>query len=121
MIVEAALITTSAVLFVQMGLSDAIQKVIRFRLRIASCPKCLAFWSTLAYCTLTGNGVIVSVATSFICSYVALWLALLYDALALLYNSAYESISETNGASTDAEAGEGESATASTADEVPKM
>ena len=121
MIGEVALVTLSAVLFVQMGLSDAIQKVIHFRLRIASCPKCLAFWSTLAYCLLTKNGVVVSVATSFICSYVALWLALLYDALALLYNYAYESISETNGTPEDAEADKGEPSEASAADEVPQM
>lgn len=119
MIGEAALVTVSAVLFVQMGLSDAIQRTVHVRSRIASCPKCLAFWSTLAYCLLTKNGFIVSVATSFICSYAALWLALLYDALALIYNSAYESITETSGTPTDAEAGEGESSTVSPADEMP--
>ena len=119
MIGEAALVTVSAVLFVQMGLSGAVQETIRLRSRIASCPKCLAFWSTLAYCILTGNGIVASVATSFICSYAALWLALLYDALALIYNSAYESITETNDTSKDAEAGADD--TEATADEVPQM
>ena len=104
MLKEAALITISAVLFVQMGLSSAIQATLHFRSKIASCPRCVCFWSVLAYCLLTENGVIVSVAASFISAYAAQWLALLYDALALLYNSIYESITETDDTATDAEA-----------------
>lgn len=121
MIKEVALITISAVLFVQMGLSAAIQGFFNFRSKIASCPKCATFWSVLAYCLATKNGIAVSVAASFISAYAAMWLALLYDALALLYNSAYESITQTDGASEDAEAGQDESATAPATDEVPKM
>ena len=121
MVKEVALITISAVLFVQMGLSSAIQATLHFRSKIASCPKCATFWSVLAYCLLTRNEIIESVAASFISAYAAQWLALLYDALALLYNSAYESITKTDGASEDAEADTGESSASSAADEVPKM
>ena len=105
MITEAALITASCVLFVQMGLSRAIQDVAGFRSEILSCPKCSTFWSVLVYLLVTGNGIVESVAASFISSYSALWLSLLYDALAKLYNDCYEAISETDDASTDAEAG----------------
>ena len=63
----------------------------------------MSFWSVLAYCILTRNGVVVSLAASFILSYVAQWLALLYDALAFLYNNIYESITETDDTSKDAE------------------
>ena len=101
---EVALVTISAVLFVQMGLSSAIQEILHLRSKIASCPKCASFWSVLAYCLLTRQRPIVSVATSFICAYVAQWLALLYDALAVLYNSAYEAI--TKDAEADTSAGE---------------
>ena len=118
---EVALITASAVLFVQMGLSGAIQETLHFRSRIASCPRCCAFWSVLAYSLLTRNGVVLSVAASFISAYAAMWLSLLYAALALLYNRAYESITETDGAPEDAEAGVDEPAPASADDEVPKM
>ena len=105
MITEAALITVSCVLFVQMGLSRAIQDVAGFRSEILSCPKCSTFWSVFVYLLVTGNGIVESVAASFLSSYSALWLSLLYDALAKLYNDCYEAISETDDASTDAEAG----------------
>ena len=103
MIREAALITVSCVLFVQMGLSDAVQETLRFRSRIASCPKCCAFWCNLGYFLLTGHGVVASVAASFICSYCAMWLAMAYDAVAVLYNRIYESISKEAGATEDAD------------------
>ena len=121
MIREAALITVSAVLFVQMGLSSAIQEKVHVRSTIASCPKCATFWSVLAYCILTRNGVLTSVAASFICAYVAMWLALLYDALALLYNSIYDSITETPDTPEAAEAGPEQSAQAPAADAVSEM
>jgi len=118
---EVAFITISAVLFVQMGLSSAIQEILHIRLKIASCPKCATFWSVLAYCLLTRHGVVESVAASFISSYIALWLALLYDALAGIYNRAYESITQTDGASKDDEAGQDEPAQAPGSDEVSEM
>lgn len=121
MIKEVALITVSTVLFVQMGLSSAIQGFFNIRLRIASCPKCASFWSVLAYCLATKHGFLVSVAASFLSAYVALWLSLLYDALALLYNTAYEHITKTDGAPEDADADEDDYAPASATDEVPEM
>ena len=104
MITEAALITASCVLFVQMGLSGAIQERLGFRSKILSCVRCSTFWSVLAYSLVSGNGIIPSVAASFFSSYASLWLSLLYDALAKLYNSLYESITETNDTPEDAPA-----------------
>ena len=92
MIKEAALITISCVLFVQMGLSEAIQEKLNFKSLIASCPKCLSFWSVLAFSLVNGYGLIPSLAASFIGAYAALWLSLIVDGLAVLYNSIYESI-----------------------------
>lgn len=115
---EVALVTISAVLFVQMGLSEAIQQTLHFHSKILSCCRCCSFWSTLAYCLLTRNGIVVSVAASFICAYVALWLALLYDALAVLYTNAYESITKTDDAPENAEAGQDDSDPATATDEV---
>ncbi len=79
MIRDAALITLICVLFVQMGLSDAIQNILHVRSRIASCPKCLTMWTSLVCFLLHRNGILESVAASFICSYTALWLAMAYD------------------------------------------
>ena len=95
MITEAALILVSCVLFVQAGLSDAIQETLHVKLRIASCPRCLTFWACLAWTLMTGHGLLVSVAASFITSYCAMWLCLAYDALALVYNYLYEQITQT--------------------------
>ena len=117
---EAALIMVSCVLFVQMGLSEAIQETLHIRIRIASCPKCLTWWICCAYLVLHDYGIVTSVAASFILSYCALWLALAYDALATLYNHAYETI--TRGTQEpETEAGSDEAGTETGADAVPKM
>lgn len=103
MIREVALITVSCVLFVQMGLSDAISGVFHVRFRVLSCPRCIVFWSSLIWTLATKNNFVVSVAASFIASYCALWLTLAYDAVAILYNDIYEQITKTNDTSSDAE------------------
>lgn len=92
---EAALIAASCVLFVSMGLSDAVQGVLRVKLRILSCPKCLTFWTTLVWSLSHGAGFVRSVAASFLFSYVALWATLALDGLSVLYNKCYEIISKT--------------------------
>lgn len=103
MITEVALITISCVLFVQMGLADAIQEVVHIRLRIVSCQKCLTWWVCLGFMLWHKYGLVLSVATSFLCSYCALWIALLYDSLAKIYNYLYEQITTTQDTSEDAE------------------
>lgn len=115
---EVALITVSCVLFVEMGLSEAIQRALHISLRIVSCPKCLTWWICLAYQVTHDYGIIEAVAASFVCSYCALWLALAYDALANLYNHAYETI--TRGTPQDTEAGPDENDPESP-DAVPQM
>lgn len=96
------MIALSCVLFVSMGLAQAIQEYVPFRLRILTCPKCLTFWSVLAYNLITGQGVIRSIAVSFITAYIALWAALALDLLNLLYNWIYEKIT-TNQSSAEAQ------------------
>lgn len=93
---DALLITVSAVLFVQMGLSAAIQQVLGIKSKVLSCVRCSTFWPVLAWSLLHRNPVIPSVAASFLCSYLALWLALLYDKMAVTYNKAYGKISTTD-------------------------
>ena len=103
MITEVALITISCVLFIQMGLSDAIGSLLHIKIRVTSCPKCCCFWACLIYGLTQGNSIVVSVATSFIASYCAMWMALLYDSLAILYNYFYEQITKNQDTSKDAE------------------
>jgi hypothetical protein len=116
---EAALVAASCVLFVQMGLSEAVQKTLRVHLRILSCPKCLTFWSVLAWNLAHGTPVVVSVAASFLLSYAATWAALILDGLSVLYNRLYETITETDDTSKEAAPGPDDQASGS--DEVPKM
>ena len=101
MILEAALILISCVLFIQMGLSGAIQDFLRIKLRIISCPKCLTFWVTLASLVFQGYGLTESVAASFISAYIALWLSLLYDCMAMLYNKCYGRLSKPKDTESD--------------------
>ena len=115
----AALIMVSCVLFVQMGLSRAIQEALHISLGIVSCPKCLTWWICLTYLVTHDYDVVVSVATSFICSYCALWLALAYDALAMLYNHAYEKI--TDGAAEAPASDSDEGSPAAGSDAMPQM
>jgi len=91
---EAAEITASCVLFIGMGLEAEVERALSCRFRVLSCPKCLTFWSVLAFGLLTGNGCVETVAVSFLSSYAALWLSLLCDELTLLYNKLYESITQ---------------------------
>jgi len=121
MITEAALITISCVLFIQMGLADAIQEVLHIRLRVVSCQKCLTFWICLGWMVWHEYGIIESVAASFIASYSALWLSLLYDGLALQYNYLYEQITSTKDTSSDSERADNPTDTQAGGDEVSQM
>lgn len=117
MVTEAALLALSCVLFVQMGLGDAIQRTTGVSFRIMSCPKCLTMWVVLSYLLLTGRDAVQAVAASFVSSYCAMWAALVYDAMALLYNRIYEKITETD----DTPAAESPDTEDAGADEVSQM
>ena len=101
MISGAVMLTIACVLFTQMGLADAIQDVLDFRLTMMSCPKCMTYWSVLAYAVLSGRGFLECITVPFISAYAALWLALAYDIMTTIYNRIYEHISKT----TDTEEG----------------
>ena len=78
---------------------------IEAKIPIVSCPKCCTFWVTLAYgCdTVTTysdrsatKAVIMVLATSFLASYLAIWLELLEGYIDTLYMKLYEKIITTN-------------------------
>ena len=89
---EAIEITVACVLAIQMGLIDAISHLIHYEFRILSCPRCSVFWISLGWHLFHGHGVLEVTFVSFLSSYAALWLSLLYDAIALGYNYVYEKI-----------------------------
>ena len=101
---EAAEITVVCVLAIQMGLVDAIGKALHYEFRVLSCPKCLVAWLSLGWHLIHHRALLDSVFVAFLSSYAALWLAMLYDAIAILYNHVYEQINEEDD-SAEAESG----------------
>ena len=86
--IGVALVWFSAVMFVHMGLGEAICKTSRIRFILFLCPKCMSFWTVLGYSLLIVKFPIeVSVAVAFLLSYAAIWFDLLLGKLADVYES----------------------------------
>ena len=99
----AAMLTVACVLFISMGLEGEVERILELRFRILSCPKCSTFWSVLVLNLVSGYGIVRSISVAFLCSYAALWLTLLLDALATLYNKLYEQISNPDTSEADSD------------------
>lgn len=79
-----------------LGLISAIEGVIKRRLVVVNCPKCLSFWSCMFW--LTGScSLITMLAVSLLASYSALWLELAEAYLDTLYMKLYEKITQPGG------------------------
>ena len=99
-------IDIAAIVFVctavnHLGLIAAIERVIRHRLPVVNCPKCLTCWSVFAYGIATVPYVSPQIvarllAISLLCSYLAIWLELLMYAIDTLYNRIYAKIENIN-------------------------
>jgi len=116
------MILFSAVAVNHLELIANIERVVKHSLPVVNCPKCLSFWSVLAYGISVmalgrTDGIIPSlsriVATALACSYLAIWLELLMGFIDTLYSRIYEQIYPTTGATADD--------TASAAGTVPEM
>ena len=101
--IDTVMIVLSATLANHLGLIDAIEKVIRHKIPVVNCSKCLSFWSVLIYSLIIGQPVIESVAVSFLCAYAALWLELGFGCIDTLYNKIYENTFTSTTERTDAE------------------
>ena len=79
---------------------------------IIDCPKCLVFWSVLAYSIVETRRVIPSLTISFLSSYCALWLELLEGYIDTIYMRFYEKIyaNAASAAAADSHRGDSESA-----------
>lgn len=76
----------SSVLFIHLGMGEAIEKVLRIRFILLRCAKCLTFWTTAGYSLIiVSHPVEVSLCIGFACAYAALWADLLLGTLALKY------------------------------------
>lgn len=101
-----------------MGLIDAIEKTVGFKLPIVNCCKCASFWFTLAFCLLkvVEFDHLTAIAISFLASISAIWLELLMGYIDTLYDKAYGRIFDKT-AVTTADRHEG-SATTKDADDT---
>ena len=79
-----------------LGLVSAVEKVVGRNIPIINCAKCFTMWSVLLYLVITQNGIIQSLAISFLASYVALWLELFEGFIDTLFLKLYEKIETTN-------------------------
>ena len=88
-----------------LGLIKTIEGIIRREIPIINCPRCLTFWSVLAYGIATvpcafPHGILAALprllAISFLCSYIALWLNLIMYAIDTLYNRIYGILEKSN-------------------------
>ena len=82
---------------IHMGLVDAVLKFYGIEdkdIPIIRCPKCLTFWAVLLFLVLTRHNVILSLATSFLASYVGIWFDLLLGKMDVWYEYIYKRISE---------------------------
>ena len=75
-----------------LGLIKAIEEVTGVELHIVNCVKCFTWWTTLLYMVCTCHSVITSLAISFLCSYLAIWLELFEGYIDTLYLKLYEKI-----------------------------
>lgn len=98
-----ALILFSATAVNHLGLVAAVEKTVRHRIPVLDCPKCLTFWSVIAYGGLSGDGMAANpsalpwlTAAALMCAYLAVWLELIMYAIDTLYNIIYGKIKDYN-------------------------
>lgn len=93
MMKSVGLLLLCCVLFVHMGMGDAVSKVVRRGLSLFQCVKCTTFWVILAYTVFfTAADPVLCTALAFICSYIALWLDLLLSKFAVWYEKWYKGV-----------------------------
>lgn len=82
----------SSVLFIHLGLGDAISRVTRIKFVLFRCVKCLTFWSVLGYSLFIELPLVYSVCIAFVCSYLSLWAELFLGKLADRYEELSENV-----------------------------
>ena len=86
------MIVFSATAVNHLGLVAAMEGIIGRRLPVIGCPKCLAFWTTLAYALLASLQVPTATAVAFLSAWSATWLDLLMGLTDRLYLFIYDKI-----------------------------
>ena len=92
---EVVLITFSCVAANHLGLVAAVEGILKHSIPIVNCPKCLTFWTLMICGILERDNFFVTTATSFLFSYLATWLNLLFAIIDTQYNRIYDKIYST--------------------------
>jgi hypothetical protein len=88
-----------------LGLVTAVETIIRHKLPVVNCIKCLTFWSVFVYgCgNATTYGTMAVLAISFLSAWASIWLDLMMGVIDHIYIKVYEQIYTTaDEADTDA-------------------
>ena len=107
---EAAMIMFSCVAANHLGLVAAIESIIHRRIPVVNCPKCFTFWSVLVYSVIAAANsslftlhfsLMKILAASFLFSYLATWLNLLFAVIDHFYNHLYDALFSTTDTTDD--------------------
>lgn len=92
--IDIASIVFVCVTMNHLGLVAAIESATKRELPIVNCPKCLTFWSVLAYLIVLPDSLPFweGLGVGFLSSYLAIWLELLEGYIDTLYLKLYEKI-----------------------------
>lgn len=104
--IDIACIVFSCVTMNHLGLIQAIERIAHTKLHVLNCAKCSTFWFVLAYSVFVSHDVITSLAISFFCAYLAIWVELYEGIIDALYLMVYEKVyddtdNDTSTADTD--------------------
>lgn len=81
------------VLFVHMGLGDAVSGIIKRNATLFRCVKCTTFWVILAYTLfLTEYKPVECITIAFACAYIALWVDLMFAKISMWYEKLYKGV-----------------------------
>ena len=89
---DVAMILFSCVAANHLGLIQAIEEKLGFRIPIVNCSRCFSYWCVLVYTAIETRYLILSVAISFLCSMLAPWVELLMGITDKIFNYAYDTI-----------------------------
>lgn len=85
------LLMVCSTIMVHLGLPTAILKVVS---KIASCHKCLTFWSSLGILLYVGCDILLAMLLSLLGAYSSNWFALLFVELAKQYDKLWHALNK---------------------------
>ena len=100
---DVAMLVFAAVMINHLGLIEAVENIIKHKIPVVNCCKCLSFWLVFAYMLFNGYNVINSVAMSFLCAWLATWFELLLGVIDNYYLRIYENICTKTATTEDTE------------------